>query len=481
MLGVSRGEISSGAAVKWRQRKFFRFDGSMRSCGMLELRALMFDEVDKIIGEFCGQYGCDPRYGAVFGFGGNPDYFPVVWRGRWRNLEALQWMVWERARGDREGPGPFYQSGESALGGPEESWVYGFIPGRVIKWMLDALRKWGEPQSEKVEVRKLLRPWLLRLHGTLVVGCYALMVMYEAEIVEWCESTSLRYDMGFFSGIEEASEGKEEEEGADHELTQQCIDGGEVRMDIMCEGILCASGSRARVLEPGSRVCAGCAEEADLRKGTKLIRKLVQQARKVAHFGGARASKLVTNILELEEFHGIARCGGVPRCGTDAFLKRVAGCSGVPLRGSRFRVNHGWLVSASVDVCSCTHDIEVDDRVVVGWRGCYNSSGTYTGGKVARALGDAGSVLYYWGRMKRRGPTGFDGVVVELDMDLTRSFEASRLGERAGRMDGEWVQMPNPADGDELVYGRVMCTLKDVGYWMEFKTCLLYTSPSPRD
>ena len=85
-------------------------------------------------------------------------------------------------------------------------------------------------------------------------------------------------------------------------------------------------------------------------------------------------------------------------------------------------------------------------------------------------------MLYYWGRMKRRGPTGFDGVVVELDMDLTRSFEASRLGERAGRMDGEWVQMPNPADGDELVYGRVMCTLKDVGYWMEFKTGAVHRS-----
>lgn len=476
MLGVSREEISRGAAATWGQRRFYKFDGSMRTCGMLELRALMFDEVDKIIGEFCGQYGDDPRFGAVFGFGGNPDYFPVGWRGRWCNLEALQWMVWERARGEREGPGPFYQSGESALGGPEESWVYGFIPERVIKWMLNILIIWGEPQSEKVEVRKLLRPWLLRLHGTLVVGCYALMVMYEAEIVEWCESTSHRYDMGFFSGIEEASEGNGGEEGADHELTQQSIDEGEVRKGAVCMGVMCVSVSRARVLEPGASVCAVCAEEIDLRRGMRSIWKLVQQAREVALFGGARASKLVTSVLDMKEFRVIARCGGVPRCSNEGFLKRLAGRAGVPLRGSSSRVNHGGLVSEAVDVCSCTHGMEVDDRVVVGWRGCYGGRGTYMGGSVARALGDAGSVLYYWGRVMRPGPTGFEGVVVVLDMELTRSFESSRVGRELERMDGEWVQMPNPVDDDELVYGRVMCTLKDVGYWMEFKTGTVYRS-----
>ena len=257
MLAASRrgGEITSDAAAAWKEERFYRFGGSMKTCGMLELRVLLFDEMDKIIEEFCGQYDSEPRYGAIFGFGGNPEHFPVGWRRRWKNLEALQWMVWERARGEREGPGPFYQSEESALGGVEEGWTYGFIPGRVIKWAEDALRKWGKSQSEKVEVRKLLRPWLLRLHGTLVVGCYALMVMYEAEVVEWCKQTNLRYDMGFFRGDEEETDGEEEEGGAEQLLTQQCIKGGAVGRGDLYRGVLCDGSSSARSLGVGADIC----------------------------------------------------------------------------------------------------------------------------------------------------------------------------------------------------------------------------------
>ena len=117
--------------------------------------------------------------------------------------------------------------------------------------------------------------------------------------------------------IEEASEGNGGEEGADHELTQQSIDEGEVRKGAVCMGVMCVSGSRARVLEPGASVCAVCAEEIDLRRGMRSIWKLVQQAREVALFGGARASKLVTSVLDMKEFRVIARCGGVPRCSNE--------------------------------------------------------------------------------------------------------------------------------------------------------------------
>ena len=60
--------------------------------------------------------------------------------------------------------------------------MYGYVPGRIIKWMRREVEKWRRRQIEKVSVREELMPVLYRLHGVLVIGCSALCNRYEAEL-----------------------------------------------------------------------------------------------------------------------------------------------------------------------------------------------------------------------------------------------------------------------------------------------------------
>ena len=88
-------------------------------------------------------------------------------------MRDLEWIVWEREQGAGEEDVPFYRTSGAVIGGPEESWVYGYVPGRIIEWMKKGVERWRRRQVEKVSVREEMMPVLYRLHGVLVVGCSA--------------------------------------------------------------------------------------------------------------------------------------------------------------------------------------------------------------------------------------------------------------------------------------------------------------------
>ena len=58
-----------------------------------------------------------------------------------------------------------------------------------------------------------MMPVLHRLHGVLVLGCYALCQRYEAEVLVWCKYACLVHGWGFNVTLPE-EEGKEEDVAA---------------------------------------------------------------------------------------------------------------------------------------------------------------------------------------------------------------------------------------------------------------------------
>ena len=115
----------------------------MGSCEMLELRRTVIDEVENVLKEFVAAYDRETRFVGGLGRGGRPDYFPEEWAGRWPVLEGLKWIVWEKEQVAGEEEGPFHRTSGAVIGGPEEGWVYGFVPERIIEWMRKGVERWG--------------------------------------------------------------------------------------------------------------------------------------------------------------------------------------------------------------------------------------------------------------------------------------------------------------------------------------------------
>ena len=134
----------------------------MGSCELLELRSAMFDEIEVVLKEFIEKYGQESRFVGRLGSGGMPSYFPDEWSRLWPVLRDLEWIVWEREQDAGEEDGPFYRTSGAIIGGPEESWVYGYVPGRIIEWMRRVVERWRRMQFEKVSVREEMMPVLYR-------------------------------------------------------------------------------------------------------------------------------------------------------------------------------------------------------------------------------------------------------------------------------------------------------------------------------
>ena len=96
-------------------------------------------------------------------------------------MEGLKWIVWEREQVAGEEEGPFWRTSSASIGGPEESYVYGYVSGRIIEWMRKAVERWRLRQVEKVSVREEMMPVLYRFQRVLVLGCYALCTRYESQ------------------------------------------------------------------------------------------------------------------------------------------------------------------------------------------------------------------------------------------------------------------------------------------------------------
>ena len=99
---------------------------------MSELRRMMIDEVESVLKEFVVTYDRETHFVGGLGSGGMPSYFPDEWSRRWPILRGLKWIVWEKELNSGEEDGPFYRKLGAVIGGPEESWVYGYMSGRII-------------------------------------------------------------------------------------------------------------------------------------------------------------------------------------------------------------------------------------------------------------------------------------------------------------------------------------------------------------
>ena len=102
---------------------------------MVELRRAMIDEVEVVLKGVVEKYDREVRSVGGVGEGGWPSYFPEEWVGRWPTLEGLKWIVWEREQVAGEEEGPFWRTASASIGGPEESYVYGYVSGRIIEWI----------------------------------------------------------------------------------------------------------------------------------------------------------------------------------------------------------------------------------------------------------------------------------------------------------------------------------------------------------
>ena len=85
-------------------------------------------------------------------------------------------------------------------------------------------KEWGRSQAEEVNVQEHLMPILHRLHGALVLGCYALCQRYEAEVLAWCKYICQYHGWGFNATLPEE---EDEEEDVAELVQQSVVEGGQ--------------------------------------------------------------------------------------------------------------------------------------------------------------------------------------------------------------------------------------------------------------
>ena len=198
--GIAAGSrnIEAEAVEAWEQVRSHRFSGVMGRVGMPEVRELIVDAVEEVLARFVQIYPISDA--CSVGFGGESVEVPFA-RGqaeRWPVLNTMGWIVREGLEGTAGGRGQGGGLGEAEVGGAEDGWVYGLIPRRIIEAMEGQVREMAGLEGWNVEVGAEVEPYLLDMHGALVVGGYALCCVYEAEVEFWSKAVDRSFGWGFF-------------------------------------------------------------------------------------------------------------------------------------------------------------------------------------------------------------------------------------------------------------------------------------------
>ena len=457
--------ISKKAAEYWDRVRSARFRGLMGEVGLDGIREQTVDAVEAVLAEFIQAYAV---YGPwVVGLVGESVEAPFV-RGqsdRWALLDRLGWIVREMPIGDADRGERCDRQREADVGGAEDSWVYGLIPERVIKFMERQVRCAVEGEDKDREVRAEVDRYLQDIHGLLVVGGHALCCVYEAEVIFWSKSVDMSFGWGFFSRGEEEG-GAEERQ---RPLVQQTLDGGRQEEVRRCRGALCEHSDSPGRLVRGAAECRGCEAERALRGRVSTVW-IEMQGRTWRMFGNALGGALAADLLTLETFDEVLPLGTLSRCRNKS---EVASRAGVPLQiGGK---SEHWSIETTCGGCRCgvvnidRGDFRLESEVWVSWRAFYAIQ-DQDSNEVAVALGETGVAAAYHGTIIGEGAA--DGEYeVRLSEELSSSLQAcDRVGSDHALV-GSWVMLCH-FDREESTLGRVLCVNNEseLGYVMDWRS-----------
>ena len=423
------------------------------------------DAVEEVLSEFFQAYSVDDS--SVVGLGDVSVEAPFV-RGqseRWVLLSRLEWIVREEPIRDADRDDRDDRQRKADVGGAEDSWVYGLIPKRIIKFMESQVRRRMEGEDKSKKVRVEVDRYLQDIHGLLVVGVYALCRVYEAEVIFWCKSVDMSFGWEFFSRGEEQG-GSEERERS---MVQQTLGiGGEEEVQ-RCRGVLCEHSDSPGRVERGAVECEECQDERTVRGRVATVWEEMQ-GRTWRMFGSALGGALAAEMLTVNGFKNVMPRGSLSRCRR---IPQVAARAGVPLVFSR-RTRH-WSLETVCEGCRCgvvnidRGDFMLGSEVWVNWRACYSIQDQESS-EVAEALGTIGAAVAYHGTIVGEGAA--DGYYeVRLSEELSSSVQAcARVGSNHPLV-GSWVLISH-FEREEKTLGRVLCVSSEteLGYVMEWRS-----------